>query len=182
MIKVPKVVCLAWIPAFAFACNAIAHEGHDDTSSTPISVGGAPRVEGASDLFEVVGIVENGTMTLFVDRYGTNEPVLNAKVEIEAGSAKGVGQANADGTYTFRHAVLAQPGVLPVTFTVAAGADTDLLTGELTIPDPSAPESRAQTPLSWAPVVWVGALLILIGAIGVYWWMRRRHVSQGIAR
>lgn len=182
MSRVRKAACLAWITAFVFACNAIAHEGHDDTPSTPISVSGAPRVEGVSDLFEVVGVVDNGTMTVFVDRYGNNEPVLDAKVEIEVGSAKGAGQANADGTYTFTHAVLAQPGVLPVTFTVAAGTDTDLLTGELTIPDANAPESRTQTTLLWTPVVWTGALLILIGAIAAYWWMRRRHVGRESVR
>ena len=53
-----------------------ADTGHDN--GTPHAPGvaslTAARVEAQSDLFEIVGVVENGTMTLFLDRFATNDP------------------------------------------------------------------------------------------------------------
>lgn len=167
---------VGWLAMLVVAIGVHAHEGHDDTASPPISVGGAPRVEASSDLFEVVGVVDRGTMTIFVDRYATNEPVIDAKIDIDAGTAKGMAQASRDGTYTFAHAALAQPGTLPVTFTVASGADTDLLTGELVIVDANAPDSRTQTTPAWKATAWIAGSLILVGIVTALWWFRRRQL------
>lgn len=172
---------LGWFAMFLVALGVHAHEGHDDAASTPVNVGGAPRVEASSDLFEVVGVVDRGTMTIFLDRYATNEPVIDAKIDIDAGTAKGVAQASRDGTYTFAHAALAQLGTLPVTFTVASGADTDLLTGELVIGDANAPDSRTQTTPAWKATAWMAGSLILVGIVTALWWFRRRQLpSKGV--
>jgi len=170
---------LGWLETFLIAHAAYAHEGHDDTASVPVTIIGAPRVEANSDLFEVVGVVEPGTMTIFLDRYATNEPVVDAKIDIDAGPSKGVAQAKPDGTYTFTHAALGQPGSLPVTFTVASNADTDLLTGELVIADPNAANANIQTFPTWKGAAWASGALILIGASALLWWLRRRHPRKG---
>jgi hypothetical protein len=178
MKTVGSLARLGWLATFLMAHAAYAHEGHDDTASVPVTVAGAPRVEATSDLFEVVGVVDRGTMTIFLDRYATNEPVVDAKIDIDAGPAKGVAQAKPDGTYTFTHAALGQPGSLPITFTVASSADTDLLTGELVIADPSAVDDRIQTSPMWKGAAWTSGALILIGAVALLWWFRRRHFSR----
>ena len=159
------------------ASSAFAHEGHDDAASpaAPIAGGGSPRIEAASDLFEIVGVVDKDAMTLFLDRYATNDPIVDAKIDIEAGPAKGSAQANPDGTYTFRHAALATPGQFPVTITVTAGGDADLLTGELLIPDPNAANAHAETSPLLKQLGWAAGVLILIGAITMAWWLCRRH-------
>jgi hypothetical protein len=158
--------------------SAYAHEGHDDAASPPVSVGGAPRIEAASDLFEVTGVVENGAMTVYLDRYATNEPVVGAKIDIDAGSAKGVAQPNPDGTYMFSHAALAQFGTVPVTFAVSAGPDADLLTGELVITDPNATKASSQPTFAWTQVAWLVGALILVGIALGSLWFRRRQLSR----
>jgi hypothetical protein len=65
--------------------------GHDHGDEAPAASGTAsPRVTSHSDLFELVGIVDAGVMTVYLDRYASNEPVVGAKVEVEAGAAKGM--------------------------------------------------------------------------------------------
>ena len=152
-----------------------ADAGHDN--ATPHASGVAAttvaRVEAQSDLFEIVGVVENGAMTLFLDRFATNDPVTDAKIDVEVGPVKGSAQANPDGTYSFKHAALAQPGQFPVTFTVTAGTDSDLLAGDLVVADPAAARVRASDnpwPRRWG---WVAGALLLVAGIAIARWSRR---------
>lgn len=118
----------------ALSLPAIAGPGHDHGDEAPVAAGEAsPRITAHSDLFELVGIVEHETMTLYLDRYASNEPVLGAKIEIEAGGAKGVATEQEDGTYVFEHEQFEKEGPLSATFTVSAGEDTDLLAGDVVI-------------------------------------------------
>lgn len=154
-----------------------AHEGHDDAAPTASAMPGAngPRIEAQSDQFEIVGVVQNGVMTLFLDRYATNEPVVDAKIDIEAGPMKGSAQANADGTYTFKNAALSQPGQLPVTFTITAGRDSDLLAGDLVFVDPDAAAAHDSADPWWKRWSWAaGALIVLVGIATAWWWHRKR--------
>jgi hypothetical protein len=162
---------------------ARAHEGHDDAASSAPGMTGPniPRVEAQSDLFEIVGVVQNGVMTLFLDRYATNEPVVDAKIDIEAGPLKGSAQAIPGGIYTFKHATLAQPGQLPVTFTITAGGDSDLLAGDLVIGDASAAMAHASDDSLWKRWSWAAGALLLVTGIVVAWWSRRKRVT-GIAQ
>jgi membrane fusion protein, heavy metal efflux system len=154
-----------------------AHEGHDDGASPASSLPGinVPRVEAQSDLFEIVGVVEGDAMKIFLDRYATNEPVVDATIDVEAGALKGSAQANPDGTYTFRTAALAQVGPVPVTFTIAAGSDGDLLTGDLVAANPDAAQAHAgDDPLRerwW----WYAAALLIAGGVVSAWRSRRRR-------
>lgn len=156
-----------------------AHEGHDDEASPASGLPGVngPRVEAQSDLFEIVGVVERDAMKIFLDRYATNEPVVDAKIDIEAGSLKGSAQANPDGTYTFKNPALTQPGQLPVTFTIVAGGESDLLAGDLVIADRDAAAAHANADPWWKRWWWVaGAGVVLAGAV-VAWWSRRKRVE-----
>lgn len=166
------------IASMALANPAFAGEGHDHGDAAPAAAGaGSPRVSSHSDLFELVGIVDAGAMTIYLDRHATNEPVTNAKIEVEAGTAKGVAVPQADGTYRFEHAVFKDAATLAVNFTVVAGSDSDLLAGDLTVPDPHATqddEHAARPWLRWAAYAG-GALALLAMALGVF----RRKRSSG---
>ncbi|MFC6046508.1 RND transporter, partial [Methylobacterium hispanicum] len=63
---------------------ALAHEGHDHGAvPPPLSKTIAPRGEALSDAFELVAVPRDGTLTLFLDRFRTNEPVPGATIEVE---------------------------------------------------------------------------------------------------
>ena len=67
-----------------FGANAPAHEGHDHSAQpAPANAGAAPRGTATSDAFELVAIVRDGELALFIDRFTTNEPLEGASVEIE---------------------------------------------------------------------------------------------------
>jgi hypothetical protein len=160
-----------------------AHEGHGDAAPVASGLPGAnvPRIEAQSDSFEIVGVIQHGVLTLFLDRYASNEPVVDAKIDIEAGALKGSAQANADGTYTFKHAALTQPGQFPVTFTITAGSDSDLLAGDLVIVDPDAVAAHATSDPSWTRWSWIAGGFVVLAGIAIARWSRRKSV-RGIAQ
>ncbi len=102
------------------------------------AAGAAPRVEAKTDLFELVGQLRGGEFSIFIDRFATNAPLLNAKVEVESGSLKAVAKFLDDnGNYAIEDVAflkaLSAPGAHPLVFTVVAGEESDLLDGTLTV-------------------------------------------------
>ena len=158
-----------------------ASPGHDHGDAPAASVGTAsPRVTSHSDLFELVGVVEKGEMTIFLDRYATNEPVKDAKIDVEIGNIKGVAAVQPDGSYLFKNDVLAKSGELAVSFTVIAGKDADLLAGDLKIGSPvddHAHDAADKPWMRWAAYAG-GALLLIVIAVAV---LLRRKRSSALA-
>ena len=185
---------LLWLGAIALApLGALAHGDEDHGEKKSPAASGAiagPRFEAHSDLFEVVGTVERDQLTITVDRYASNEPVRDAKVEVEVGSAKGIASPVPDGSYSFKNAALAQaasaPVTLPVSLTITAGKDADLLAAELTIGavgavgavaagDAHAADAHAdERPRWWLPA---GASVLLLIVALVVWRARSRARS-----
>lgn len=140
-----------------------AGDGHDHGPEPAAAGAASPRVEAHSDLFELVGVVDKGEMTVYLDRYATNEPVVGARIEFEAGSIKGVAQPRPDGTYLAKFDALAKPGQLALSFTVTAGADTDILAGELSLGEAHDPHEDAGRP--WARWATYAALTLAVLAL-----------------
>lgn len=102
------------------------------------AVGSAPSFEAHSDLFELVGRLQGGELSLLINRFATNDPVLDAKVEVESGALKAAAKFHADmGDYAVDDEamlkLLGAPGEHPIIVTVLAGQDTDLLDGNLKV-------------------------------------------------
>ena len=182
---------LALLPlALAFTAltplGVLAHgdEDHGEKKPPTVASGSAgPRFEAHSDLFEVVGTVERDQLTITVDRYASNEPVRDAKVEIEVGSAKGIASPGADGSYTFKNAALGQAGTLPVSLTITAGKDADLLATELTIGVAAAGDVHdANSHATERPRWWLlaGAALVLLVVALAVWRARSRRGSIAV--
>lgn len=169
----------ATLASLTLACAAVspisAEEGHNHDAEPAAAEGQAsPRVQAHSDLFELVGIVEKGQMTVYLDRYATNEPVTNARIEFESGASKGVAEAQADGTYLIRFDALSRPGDLPFSFTVAAGSDSDLLAGELHIEDLR--EEQAPAGRSWTRWAAIGGAALAALAAALF--VRRKFANR----
>jgi hypothetical protein len=111
---------------------AIAGEGHDHGDAAPASTGTAlPRFAAVSETFELVGVLDGKQITLYLDRFADNAPVRGAQIELEIAGAKFQAEAHGDDAYEMVLKEAPKPGVLPITATVTAGAEVDLLAGEL---------------------------------------------------
>jgi len=98
----------------------------------------SPRIETKSELFELVGHLGGGALSTMINRFETNEPVLNATLEVALGTLKATAKFHADhGDYAIDDAAflkaLSAPGEHPLIFTIIAGSDSDLLEGTLTV-------------------------------------------------
>ena len=96
----------------------------------------APRMEAKSESFELVGHLREDEFSMLINRFETNEPVLDAKVDIETGALKAAAKFHADmGDYAVDDAAflkaLKAPGAHAVVVTIVAGAESDLLEGTL---------------------------------------------------
>ena len=173
---------IAVMSLYLFSVLAQAH-GDEDHSAAPavVAVGGAPRIAVYSDLFELVGIVENGAMILFLDRYVDNAPVTDANIEVETGSEKLIASANPDGTYRVVAKAFAKPTEIPVTFTITAGSDSDLLAGDLVVADEHAEDAHnAVSPFAnkWLiSGLTILAILVLIARFAI---RQRRRQKVGM--
>lgn len=128
---------------------ALAGGDHDHGHAhgeVPAAAAASPRLSAQSDLFELVGVVDHGVMTVYLDRYASNEPVTGARIDYEAGAHKGSAQPQADGSYRIQFDALARPGGHSFAFTVAAGADTDLLAADLDLHDAHEAVAAPQRP------------------------------------
>ncbi|MEE7450929.1 RND transporter [Methylobacterium radiotolerans] len=132
---------------------ALAHEGHDHgAAQPPVSKTIAPRGEALSDTFELVAIPRDGTLTLFLDRFRTNEPVTGATIEVETPAGPKVATAAAEGGYALPAAWLSKSGRHEFAVTVTAGTDVDVLPVTVTVPDGKAMAGPAPAAPSAAPL------------------------------
>lgn len=160
------------------ALPALAGPGHDH-GDAPATAGGPalPRFVAHSDLFEAVGVLSDSELSILVDRYDSNAPVLGARVELESGGTKATAAFHADhGDYSAPGAPFQKPGTYAITLTITAGEETDLLVGELVVPDPHATTSDAGETRTW--LRWANGLAALLGLAVITVAVRRRLRSR----
>ena len=134
--RFPKTPTLATLMLVASVACASAHEGHaHGDEPPPPDVQTAPRATAASPLFELVAVAGDGSLTIYLDRFDTNEPVVDATVEVETPAGPVSATADSD-VYRLDAPWMAKPGDYELLFTVTAGSDIDFLTGTLKIPAP----------------------------------------------
>jgi hypothetical protein len=112
---------------------------HLDTPTTATATAGAstaPRLEAQTELFELVARLGGGELSLLIDRFASNEPLLGATVEVASGSLKAQASFHADhGDYAVTDPallkLLATPGDHALVISVLAGSESDLLDGVL---------------------------------------------------
>lgn len=203
---------LRWCAALALAATlalpAVAAPGAhgpngehlDGPAAASGSADASPRMESKSEAFELVATLSGGELSMLIDRFETNEPVLNARVEVESGKLKATAKFHADhGVYAVDDAAmlraLTQPGSHPIVVTVIAAKDTDLLDGTLEVTEASAnaatgrahsrvdPQGHehagAQGRNAWLqPTLIVAALALAAGA--GFWWQRRKRGAAAV--
>jgi hypothetical protein len=132
--NIPKLPAALLAAVILAASPAWAGEGHDHGDAAPAAVGKAlPRFSAVSETFELVGILSGKQITLYLDRFADNSPVRGAQIELEIGGAKFMAEKQGEDEYEVVLPEAPKEGVLPITATVTAGNEVDLLAGELDI-------------------------------------------------
>lgn len=153
---------------------------HLDSVSPVLSAGASvPRLEARTELFELVARIEGGVFSILVDRYDTNEPVLDGAVEVEVGALKRKAAFRREqGDFAVTDAAFVQalsaPGTHAVVFTVAAGKDSDLLEGSMRVAKPADDDHGHGYSIFARPVAWGGAIVLVAVTLAFLAWRRRR--------
>lgn len=156
------ITLAAHLLAPALALAAGEHDGHDHGAAAPAGGPALPRFAAESELFELVGVLKGKQLTLYLDRAADNSPVSDATIELEIAGKKF--QASKQGADTFEIVLpeAPKPGVLPITATVSAGTESDLLAGELDIHQAGHADAAAHVH-SWKEyAAWVAAGLAVL--------------------
>jgi hypothetical protein len=148
--------------------TVLAGDGHDH-GEAPAATGGtaAPRFSAVSETFELVGILNGKQLTLYLDRFADGSPVKDAKLELDLGGTPIAVELHEEGEFEATLAQELKPGVIPVTATVVAGEETDLLAGELDLHDETASIAASQdhgwqTYGLWVIVAVAGGFLVIV--------------------
>ncbi len=123
---------------------AVAHEGHDHGSAQPAAATPTgPRAAARSEAYELLGILRAGRLIIYLDRFGTNEPVIDVKLVVTVGGDQEVtAEPRTDGTYAVLSPKFAGSGPLELVFAVNGPSGDDLLIGTIQLPErPAAPAS-----------------------------------------
>jgi hypothetical protein len=195
-------ILICTIAAFAASAAPGAHGPNGEHLEGPASGAGradaAPRMEAKSEAFEMVATLSGGELSILIDRFDTNEPVLDARVEVESGTLKAPAKYHADhGDYSVDDpgllSALRQPGAHPVVVTLIAGEESDLLEGTLRVTTAlsedgqghshdadgshgaAAAASHGRT--GQLRTYGIAALVALGVAVGVWRWRRGRRIG-----
>lgn len=148
------------LPGLAFAHGG---EDHGDAKTAAAAPSARPRLEANSPDFQVVAILHDQALLFYLDRYATNEPVLNARMTVESDGQSQPAVASADGAYPVNAiAAWTTPGIHEVIVTVDAEGVSDILIGNLVIPSPPAIAPAPASHVWWRWLEWLGA-----GAVGL---------------
>ncbi len=159
-----------------------AHEGHDHGAPAPAAAPALPRAEGASEAFEMVIVAKGGELTIYLDRFATNEPVRDAAITLETPQGSVDAKRTPDGSYQLSSPWAEKPGRYDLIATVTHDGIADILALTLDIPSPAnssgatEPNSARQLAARLAPT---GALLwplatFLIGGVAGFAAARRK--------
>jgi cobalt-zinc-cadmium efflux system membrane fusion protein len=158
-------------------------EDHGDSPLPPlVQAGQAPRAEAQTDDFELVAVLTGADtatplLTLYLDRFDTNEPVPDATIEVESGAFKATAKQVSPGVYSVPGQAWAKPGRYPLTISVESAVGADLLGTTLQYEAPVAKVAAAQ-PLWRSPWAWGAGVVLLLTVI--VWVVRRRSARAAL--
>lgn len=171
-----EILLLALLPSSVLAHGDEDHSADEKSkavATTPAT--GGQRWEISSPEVELLGILQDGKLTLYADRYASNAPLLDAKIELESAGRTVQAEALPDGSYRVIADWLKQPGKHEVVVSVRAGELQDLLISSLEVLA-ATPVVHARTWLSYAK--WLaGGVAVLILLVLAMRWRRHKHAA-----
>ncbi|WP_245283342.1 efflux RND transporter periplasmic adaptor subunit [Bradyrhizobium sp. WSM2793] len=181
---------IGWLALFLCLPGALAHEGHDhgDAEKGAVVSSAYPRVAARSELYEIVGILKEGKLSVFIDDAVTNEPVSDAGLQVTVGDSAPIEAGNqGNGVYAAAIPNGPPPGSVEVIFSITASKGNDLLVDSL-VPTPAgnAPLQEQTDRHRWLfssrTVVAGSALAALgLGLLFAYWRRRGRNMAASMS-
>ena len=150
--------------AVAFAPFASAHEGHDHDAPAASVAASVPRGEAASGDFQLVAVLRDNALTIYLDRFATNEPVSGATIEVETPGGQQTATANGNGIYRIDAPWAKSPGRYDLIFTVTAEDKVDVLPLSIAV---AAPEAAATSNRLIWPLLFAASVLAAF-AVGIF--------------
>lgn len=186
-----KFFCIYLIAASAAFAAPGAHGPNGEHLDAPgghVHSDAGPRIETFTESFELIGQLHDGELSVLIDRYETNEPVLGGKLEVEFNGMKAAARFHADhGDYAVDDAnflkALATPGKHALLFTLTAGEDSDLLDGTLEVNATQSGPGHSHADENGhgysLRTLAIGGALLAIALIVIVIGQRRRKTSTG---
>ncbi|KGG83618.1 hypothetical protein P245_25350 [Comamonas thiooxydans] len=158
-----------------------------DAAPTAGATSSAPRFEAKSEDYELVGRLQGGEFSMFINRFARNEPVDQAKVEVELGQLKAPAPYHSDqGDYAVADekflAELGKKGSHALVITILDGKESDLLDGTLEV---GATQAAAEATHAHGDenALLFGALAIAaLAAVGGLGWLLGRGSNSKVAK
>lgn len=167
----PVLAMLAW-PG-----SSRAGDGHDHGEAKAAPAAAAlPRFAATSEAFELVGVINDKQLTLYLDHAPTNAPVKDAKLSLDIGGTKVAATAHGEGEFVATLAQSIKAGVTPVTASITTAGQADLLAGEIDIHADAHADEHVQRGWKFWAAVAGGALAVLAGVAALL--KRARRGSQ----
>ena len=155
------------------ALPAAAHEGHDHGAPPPpVSTTVAPRMEASSSDFELVAIAGASEVTIYLDRFRSNEPVPGAEIDVDTAGETLKAEPAGEGVYVIKPKWTGSPGNHDLAFTIQADGLIDVLTGTLVLAaQPAEPKAPEQMLGGYIPPDLSAALRARLAAVDASLWI-----------
>ncbi|MEY9107590.1 cobalt-zinc-cadmium efflux system membrane fusion protein [Bradyrhizobium yuanmingense] len=178
-----------WLASLAFGLSgAFGHEGHDhgDAEKTAVVSSAYPRIAARSELYEVVGILKDGRLSVFIDDAVTNEPVSDAALQVTIGDSDPIeASIREDGVYTAPIPNGTPSGSVEVIFSINASRGNDLLVDSFIPRAEARPAQQKHAPgwlLSTRAAIAASVLAALgFGLLFAYWKRRGRFMAASMS-
>jgi len=171
LIRQSFLVCTFLIAGFFAVASAHEGQNHDKELKPQNNVAAAPTLTAVSENYELVAIVQGRQMTVYLDQFESNAPVIDADLDFDFSGTGVKATRNADGTYSVvlpKNADL--KSTMPVTITILAAAGPDLLSGDLVIP-------KSEAHSSWSALWVVAIVAACLIALLLIWLAYKRNPS-----
>lgn len=166
------------LPVLPAQAGGDGSDGHSHAAPAPVQAVPAPtalaRFSTETEQFELVGVLEGKVLTLYLDQFASNTPVAKAQIEVESGAWKALATEVSPAVYTVPAEPLTRPGQHPLTITVQAGDNADLMMATLASGPATAGVVHIHVRSEWA--VWSGAAALLLAGVGLV--VRRRRQQR----
>jgi cobalt-zinc-cadmium efflux system membrane fusion protein len=166
-------LCLLLSTSMALSHGGDDHAHDDAPVSASSGTGKSPRIEAAGSDIELVAVISDRQLMIFLDSAATNDPIDGATIAITAdGIDAGKASALGNGTYVIAAPWADEPGVKALKFTITAGAGPSVLEGKLDVAAEVHAEHSAAMPwqtLLAQPLTWaLAGIAAILGFVGAF--------------